>query len=598
MAAHERSAVPASLASLARSVAPRRGLPAAAGAVAAACAFGIATEMHADQAGLVFVAGVVVAIALGTRAGVAATLAGCPLYAVAGGTLLDVLLFLVLAATVVAVADRLRREQGRLDASEHRFRSLVEELPVGLYLDLPDTSATNVYSNPEIVRMLGYPADRWKDVGFFPSILHPDDRERVLTAIDDSLRAGGRTEDLYRLRDASGSYRWIADRSTLVHDERGRPLHVQGVLLDVTDAVDAERQAADAQRRYRSLIDELPLVTYVEDATDCGRTHFVSPQIAEFLGYPAERWLEDKDFFFTVLDPAFHDAVRLDRVDGVIDGSNEYRLLAADGSSRWIDSRRVTIRDDDGNPLYVQGFWVDVTERHELEEQLRRQERLDAIGQLTAGVAHNFNNMLCGIRGYAELAATRPTVELASRDLAAIRGSADRAAALVQQLLAFSRRQAMTPTPTDLATVVAELLGLLRQLLGGGIDVRYREPRGPVVACVDRSQIEQVIVNLAVNARDAMPEGGILTIDLHCEGDGSVVLAVSDTGCGMPAAVADRAFDPFFTTKEFGSGLGLATVHGTVQQSGGSIRIARTAPGEGTSFEIVLFADAPASLAA
>ncbi|NUR76779.1 MAG: PAS domain-containing protein [Thermoleophilia bacterium] len=410
----------------------------------------------------------------------------------------------------------------------------------------------------------------------------------MLEDLGRAITDGGRFDELYRLRDLAGRYRWIVDRGTLINDERGRPLYVQGVLLDVTAEREAEERAASAQRRYQSLINELPLVTYIEDARDLGQTLYISPQVVEFLGYPVERWLDDKDFFFTVLDPLFHDDVHAARFSGQTDTAREYRLIAADGSHRWIDSRRTLVHDPEGQPLYVQGFWVDITERHELEQQLRRQERLDAIGELAAGLAHNFNNMLLAIRGYAELAAARTTIAAARGDLAVIVDSADRSSKLVHQLLAFSRRQQMQPRPTDLRLITSELLDLLRPLLGAQIEIRYRASPQLLTACVDRSQVEQVIINLAVNAKDAMPDGGTLTLDLQPADDGdSIVLTVSDTGSGIPPTIAGQIFEPFFTTKPTGTGLGLASAHGTIEQSGGTIRIRETGA-HGTTFEIKL----------
>ena len=464
---------------------------------------------------------------------------------------------------------------------------LVEQLPVGLYLDLPDASATNVYSNPEIVRMLGHPASDWEGRGdFFASILHPDDRERVLGHVRAGLESG-RFDDSYRLRHRDGSYRWIADRGRLVHDEHGEPLYVQGVFLDVTAEKDAEAQAAVSQHQYESLVTRLPIVTYVEDAAALGQTMYISPQVVDLLGYPVERWLNEKDFFFKVVDPAFIDGVKSDRDAGRVETVRELRLFTADGSERWVDSRRTLVTDEEGTPLYVLGFWVDTTARRELEEQLRRHERLDAVGELAAGLAHNFNNMLLAITGYAEFAASRNSVADVQRDIAVIQETSDRAAKLVHDLLAFSRRQSLVPEPVDLRDVIENILGLLRQLLGVQIAIRFEPPAEPAIATIDRSQFEQVLVNLAINARDAMPDGGELTIDLR-EDDEFIMVAVSDTGSGIPPQIVQHVFDPFLTTKETGSGLGLSSAYGTIRQCGGNIRVARTAAGEGTTIEIAL----------
>jgi PAS domain S-box-containing protein len=347
-------------------------------------------------------------------------------------------------------------------------------------------------------------------------------------------------------------------------------------------------------QRYQSLVEDLPIVTYIEAAGNIGRALYVSPQIETLLGYPAERWLETDDHFFTVLHPEDHSRIRQARAAGEPRTTQEFRLIAADGSERWIHSERSTINDENGAPLYIHGLWIDLTERRKLELIVRQQDRLDAVGQLAGGVAHDFNNMLLAIRGRAELAARRTDLGAVRQDLAVIVATADRSADLVRRLLAFSGRQTLQPQPIDIRAVVEELLELVRELIGSPVAIDFASPAAPVIAFVDRAQIEQVLVNLALNARDSMPSGGTLTIvlrDLSREpgDDAGVLITVSDTGTGIPPAVEPKIFDPFFTTKaEHGSGLGLATAHGVIQQSGGHIRVAHTAEGEGTTFEIFL----------
>jgi two-component system, cell cycle sensor histidine kinase and response regulator CckA len=498
--------------------------------------------------------------------------------------LLDIAVFLAPTALAVLVVFLLtRRDAERLRRSDQLYRDLVEKLPVGLYLDHPDAEATNIYSNPALVEMLGYPAEEWQQPSFFASILHPDDRDRIIGHHDPEDVEP--FEETYRLRAADGRYRWINDRGVLVTDREGRPLHVQGILLDITEQKKLEADASAAARRYRSLVENLPLVTYVEDARDIGTTVYISPQVERVLGYPVERWLNERDFFFSVLDPAYHERIREAR--GRERTTQEFRLFAADGSERWIHSERITVVDAEGQPLFIQGLWVDLTEQRHLEQRLAQQDRLDAVGQLAAGIAHNFNNMLVAIRGYAELAGGRTSLEAARRDVAVVVETAERAADLVRHLMAFSRRQVLEPRPTDMRVVVEELLELLGQLLGSAIRIELDAPTGPAMAHVDRAQIEQAIVNLAINARDAMPNGGTLAIRLHDGGD-AIVIEVSDTGVGIDPENADRIFEPFFTTKAHGSGLGLATAHGTITQSGGELRLVQSALDGGTTFEVRL----------
>ncbi|HET7703505.1 MAG TPA: ATP-binding protein [Candidatus Limnocylindrales bacterium] len=278
----------------------------------------------------------------------------------------------------------------------------------------------------------------------------------------------------------------------------------------------------------------------------------------------------------------------------------ELELLRPGGG--WVMSNGIAERDEAGRIWRIRGTMQDVTEHRRLEEQLRQSQRLEAIGQLAGGIAHDFNNLLTAIRGYAELARSglEPGHEVAG-DLDHVVAAADRARELVGQLLAFSRKQVLEPRVIDPGAAVEGIVPLLRRLLGEGIQLTARSDADLGRITVDPGQLGQVIVNLAVNARDAMPRGGNLVIETtNVELDAAyaanhpdasagrhVVIAVSDNGHGMDAATRARAFEPFFTTKpaEQGTGMGLATVYGIVHQSGGSIYL-YSEPGRGTTFKL------------
>jgi PAS domain S-box-containing protein len=296
-----------------------------------------------------------------------------------------------------------------------------------------------------------------------------------------------------------------------------------------------------------------------------------------------------------------------------------YRCIWADGGVHWLRGIGRTIYDPAGRPLRAAGVGLDITERQNLEERYRQSQRMESIALLAGGIAHDFNNLLTAILGFTEVAAEqleeaspiRPAVDQ-------IRQAAHRAESLTRQLLAYSRQQILEPRVLDLREVVLSFEPMLRRLIGEHIDVvvHATPPIGNVKA--DRGQIEQVILNLAVNARDAMPAGGTLSIELSetvfdeeysgrhagAAPGRTILLAVSDTGSGMDAATVARVFEPFFTTKEqgHGTGLGLATVYGIVKQSGGHIW-AYSEPGVGTTLKVYLpcvdaAADVPAVVAA
>jgi PAS domain S-box-containing protein len=470
-----------------------------------------------------------------------------------------------------------------------QFRLLVENLPVGVYIDRADADATNVYSNPRLIEMLGWTLDEWVgNADFYASILHPEDRDEVLAEVARCAETGDVFRMEYRLRRKDGGYTWVYDESRLVRDERGEPLYVLGAMIDITPRKTQEQ-------RYRTLVESLPLFTYV-DSPD-GTTLYVSPQIEEMLGYPAEEWLRrDRDLFPEVLHPDDRETVLSTRGGPPPDRrSQQFRVVARDGRVLWVHSERVAVRDAAGAPVFVQGFWVDLTERRRLEEELRQAQRLEAIGQLAGGIAHDFNNLLTAISGFTAFALDgldSGNVEGARADVAEIGRAADRATTLTQQLLAFSRGQQGLAESVDLNALVLEMGAMFGRLIGEHIEVTLDLEESLPEVEVDPGHIQQVVANLIINARDAMPSGGRLTVSTRLvphEGEQHVELAVSDTGHGMDEETRDRIFEPFFTTKPVGegTGLGLSSVYGIVRQAGGGV-VVETEPGAGSTFRVLL----------
>jgi hypothetical protein len=284
--------------------------------------------------------------------------------------------------------------------------------------------------------------------------------------------------------------------------------------------------------------------------------------------------------------------------------SAEYRFRRADGTYADVFDRGSLIRDIQDRPVRMIGAMMDVTERKQLEERFRQAQKMEAVGRLAGGVAHDFNNLLTAILGYSQLALgrIRPD-EPPYPEVKEIVKAGERAAALTRQLLAFSRQQVLQPRVLDLNAVITELEKMLRRLIGSDIEILAAPAVDLGRVKADPGQIEQVILNLVVNARDAMPDGGRLIVETtnvhideirareHAELPPGpyVMLAVSDTGCGMDTETKTRIFEPFFTTKELGkgTGLGLSTVHGIVKQSGGCIEV-QSESGRGTTFRIYL----------
>jgi two-component system, cell cycle sensor histidine kinase and response regulator CckA len=279
----------------------------------------------------------------------------------------------------------------------------------------------------------------------------------------------------------------------------------------------------------------------------------------------------------------------------------EFRVVRSDNSVLHVQARAEVRRDPTGAPISLVGTVMDITERKNLEQQLRQAQKMDAIGQLAGGIAHDFNNLLTVIQGNSDLAldSLDPSTS-AHGDISEIRKAAASAAALTQQLLAFSRRQVLQLRPIELRAVARGVERMLGRLLGENIELVLELDEDPGLVLADSGQIEQVLINLTVNARDAMPAGGRITIastsarvtaseesEIPLSPGEYEVLKVSDTGTGMDAATQERIFEPFFTTKPAGrgTGLGLSTVHGIVKQSGGELHV-DSALGEGTTFTI------------
>jgi len=384
--------------------------------------------------------------------------------------------------------------------------------------------------------------------------------------------------------------------------ERGGRAFFTGTIRDLTEIVRAEDEKAAAETRYRGLVEQLPMMTYVTSCENPSATLYVSPQAEQLIGYSVEEWLEGGGAFIDALvHPDDLEAFLEERVRSRTTGaafSLSYRLLARDRRVVWVLDESHEVVDPDGKPLFCQGFLVDITERKQLEEQLRQSQKMEAIGQLAGGIAHDFNNMLTAISGYAELLgysfdAGDPRLE----DIAELKRAAAHAASLTRQLLAFSRKELLLAKRLDPNAIVHELETMLRRTIGEQIELMIElEPELAAVEA-DPDQLAQVILNMALNARDAMPTGGRLTIstanvdvgpDLP-DGAQRVVIRVADTGTGMDEETCGRIFEPFFTTKEpgKGTGLGLATAYGVVSQSGGTIEV-ESVPGQGSTFCVLL----------
>jgi two-component system, cell cycle sensor histidine kinase and response regulator CckA len=365
---------------------------------------------------------------------------------------------------------------------------------------------------------------------------------------------------------------------------------------------DIERQ--QAEERFTLVVENIHEVFWISSAA--GVLEFVSPAYETIWGRPRQHLYDDATSWLDTVHPddrpRMAQNLRLQLSTGATDET--YRIVRPDGTVRWIRSRSFPVYGQDGRLERVVGTALDVTEQRQLEEQFRQAQKMESIGRLAGGIAHDFNNLLTVINGTAELAALDLPRDAPLRtDLLQVRQAGERAATLTRQLLALSRQQILKPAIINLSTVVRGMQSMLRRLISEHVELAFSldDALGHVKA--DPSQIEQVILNLAVNAQDAMPDGGTLTIETRRvyldAGDAAnhlaapagqyAMLAVSDTGIGMDEPTRQRIFEPFFTTKDIGkgTGLGLSTVYGIVQQSDGGLFV-YSEPNRGTTFKVYL----------
>ncbi|HZG44304.1 MAG TPA: PAS domain-containing protein [Longimicrobium sp.] len=452
------------------------------------------------------------------------------------------------------------------------------------------------------IGLLGYShAQIPQTLEWFLEHLHPDDTARVRASLQRFLA----DEDLfwsedYRFRRADGSYAHVYDRAHLVRGDDGRPERMIGAMVDVS-----QRDAADAALHHQALL--LDTVEQAVIATDLqGNITYWNRFAQELYGWRRDEVLGRPVLEVTPADEMVAEAAEiLRRLACGESWSGQFRLQRKDGGTFLAQVTNTPICGPSGELVGVVGVSFDITERRELEEQLRQAQKMEAVGQLAGGVAHDFNNLLTVIQGTVELLkADLPEADPVREDIHQIGEAAERAAGLTRQLLAFSRRQILKPQQVNLGGLIGGMLPMLKRLIGEDVELRFQAGAAAAEVEADPGQLEQVLLNLVVNARDAIPAtGGRIVVETHevqvraadeafdpgVPPGRYAMMVVSDSGVGMPEEVRRRVFEPFFTTKDpgKGTGLGLSTVYGIVKQSGGYIFV-DSASGTGTTFRVYL----------
>jgi len=483
---------------------------------------------------------------------------------------------------------------------EHLFRTLEQDDHVGLWQVSPD--GRTLWMNRGMMAMLG--VVRLDDVvgksfrGFFTA----DSLARMDVEIAKRTRGESSTYEAEMIS-VSGESRHVLISGSPMHDDEAGVRSLLGTFLDVTELRVTQRALRDSEAKYRRFFLEDLTGNFV--STVGGRIVDCNPAYARIFGYDSVEEMLAVDARALYPDEASRTEylARLERV-GSIRGL-EVELRRRDGTPVWVVENVHAEYDAGGRIAGVRGYLFDVTERRRLEEQLLHSQKMEAVGRLAGGVAHDFNNTLTALLGSVDLLDARLAGDPRAGDtISDIRAAVEDAVSLTRQLLAFSRRQVLRPEILDPNAVVIDVETMLRRVVPESIRFTTGLASDLPRVRADRSHLRQVLINLAVNARDAMPDGGTLAIETRpvaIAGDGDplppgryAAIAIRDTGHGMDEGVLARVFEPFFSTKDDGgTGLGLATAYGIVRQSGGDLR-ATSAPGDGATFEVLLpAADTP-----
>jgi two-component system, cell cycle sensor histidine kinase and response regulator CckA len=486
--------------------------------------------------------------------------------------------------------------------SDERFRVLADNIPGVVYLCRNDPDYTLLYVNPKVEELTGYDTSEFESGAIsLARIIHPDDLESVQQHVSEMVEAGKSFESTYRIRHKNGYDKWVNEVGVGLFRD-GKPVMLEGYITDISERKTIENALIESEEKLRKIIEKSNDAIYVIQGK---QFVLVNQKFLDIFKYTIGEITAPGFTFVHLLDedsiPLIEERRRRRERGDVISDRITFIGKTKDDEKIHLEAS-ITTMEWEQKPA-VLGILRDVTIQNQLEEQLRHSQKIEAVGRLAGGLAHDFNNILTAISGYAELVHARLEDETTRANVQEIITASERATKLVQQLLAFSRRQVIKPIPINLNTIISEMDSLLHRVVGDNVQVSifFEETLGIVE--IDPALVEQVIMNLVINARDAMPDGGLLNIetfniDLSSEYGSThsevlpgkyVGLAISDTGVGIDESIRGQIYEPFFTTKEKGkgTGLGLSTVYGIVKQSGGHIWCYSEID-KGTTFKVYL----------
>ena len=483
---------------------------------------------------------------------------------------------------------------------EDFLRRLLRHLPGMAYRCRNDGARTMEFVSQGCRALTGFaPEDLVDDdVVAYVDLIHPDDRQAVRDAVNDAIVRGGSYQATYRLRRVDGQERRVWEQGSAVVDEQGRVSVLEGFVTDITEQAELAARSALHEGQFRALVEQSLVGVYlIRD----GRFAYANPRLAEILGYDVGELTS-----LAVRDVVHPDDRKLvganlrRRLEGEAEGIRyEFRCRCKDGRERWVEVHGTRVDLEDGPA--VMGTLLDITDRRRHAQRYHEEQKMEALGRLSAGVAHDLNNFLALIRTTAELAMLeRPADEGLARDLSEIMAATERGTLLSRQLMHFARAREGVGSPVSLASILRHMQPGLERVLGHGIELRVTIDDAVPDVPLDATHADEIVMNLVLNARDAMPEGGTVSITLECREGGTerspavhrhvehVVLEVADTGLGISPGSIKHIFEPYFTTKgDEGTGLGLANVWRIVSDAGGVVEV-DSEEGAGASFRVHL----------
>jgi len=486
-----------------------------------------------------------------------------------------------------------KRLEEQLLQNEEIYHSIGESIDYGVWISEPD--GRSIYASESFLKMLGMTQEEWHD-SILEEVVHPDDLEQTNAAWKECVRTGTKWESEQRYRGVDGQWHWILSRGVPVKGKQGQILRWVGVNLDITERKKAEDHLAE----QAALLDKARDAILVRNLE--GKILFWNKGAERMYGWTREEAVgrNIRELIYSNPQEFFEVDERLIRLG---EWQGELQLLAKSGQKITVEAYITLIRDNQGSPKSVLAISTDITEKKRLEAQFLRAQRMESIGTLAGGIAHDLNNILAPILMSIDLLKSTATDPQAGQILDAIGVSARRGADIVRQVLLFARGTEGQKIEVQPRHIVEDIASIIQDTFPKNIQLEFLIPKDTWTILGDPTQVHQVLLNLCLNARDAMPNGGNLTIGVeNCVLDDQyaamnvqikpgryVRINVTDSGTGVPPEILDRIFDPFFTTKELskGTGLGLSTAMGIVKSHGGIINVYSELD-KGTTFKVYL----------